>query len=228
MEEKYLLQLKAFLFSHQIGEDPGGYIAKIERISMLHPDEWSGKMPGASKFTPDLSICKVIKATKTRPIVPWWWYLEQKEPVPPVVENIYKKVEFDYVLVFPKKNVWIYIIVEPVKQVLALLQNQDNLRAFIMMSIVNKNFKPKEREANRIRLGKVLKSQEINRIFTFVAYSGDYEFANKMPKKIPSLAHIVDAKSTNWQINFPGKKQFFWSFKELLKTLFGSPIYVKD
>lgn len=228
MEENELKQLKAFLLANLVGEDPGGYISKMEHISMLHPSEWNGKLPSASRFKPDVSICKVIISTKKRPIIPWWWYLEQKEPVPAVVEDIFKQLVFDYVLVFPKKNVWIYIITEPEKQILELLKNQDNLRAFIMMSIVNKNFNPKERKVSRLRLGKVLRSPEINNIFTFVVYSKGYRYANKISKQIPSVHHIVDSSHTTWRIYFPGKKQVFWSFKELLTTLFGTPIHVKD
>jgi hypothetical protein len=227
MEEKVLKQLKAFLIANQAGEDPGGYISRMEHISMMHPSEWNGKLPGASRFKPDKSICKVVESTKTRPIIPWWWYLEQKEPVPAVVEDIFNKLVFDYVLVFPKKNVWIYILIEPAPEILDLLEHQDNLRAFIMMSIVNKNFNPKERNVNRLRLGKVLRSPEINNIFTFIAYSKDYKYANKISRKLPSVNHIVDSSHTAWRIYFPGKKQVFWSFKELLTSLFGSPIHVK-
>ncbi|MBN2533435.1 MAG: hypothetical protein JXB88_11105 [Spirochaetales bacterium] len=228
MEEKEVKQLKAFLLSNQFGEDPAGYISKMEHISMMLPLEWNGKFPGATRFKPDTNICKVIESTKERSIIPWWWYLEQKEPVPAVVEDIFKQLVFDYVLVFPKKNVWIYILVEPDIQILELLKNQDNLRAFIMMSIVNKNFNLKERRVNRLRLGKVLRSQEINNIFTFVVFSKNYEFAGKISKQIPSVHHIVDSNHTAWRIYFPGKKQVFWSFKELLANLFGSPIHVKD
>ncbi|MBN2442910.1 MAG: hypothetical protein JXJ04_16245 [Spirochaetales bacterium] len=228
MVEKELLQLKAFLGANQVGEDPGGYIAKLNQISMMHPSEWDGKYPKATKFEPDLNICKLVASTKQKPIVPWWWYLEQKEPVPTVVENIFEQLRFDYVLVFPKKNVWIYLVVEPDEEVLDLLENQDNLRAFIMMSIVNKNFNPKERSVRRIRLGKVLRSSEINKIITFVVYSTDYKYGNKISKKIPSVHHIVDSTSTSWRIYFPGKKQFYWSFKELIRALFGTPIHVQD
>jgi hypothetical protein len=227
MEEKALKQLKAFLVSSQMGEDPGGYISKMEHISMMHPSEWNGKLPSATRFKPNLGICKVVESTKKKPIVPWWWYLEQKEPVPAVVEEIFEQLVFDYVLVFPKKNVWIYILIEPSADVLDILKNQDNLRAFIIMSIVNKNFNPKERKVNRLRLGKVLKSPEINNIFTFVVHSKDYKYAGKLSKKIPTVTHIVDASHTTWRVYFPGRKEVFWSFKELLETLFGSPIHVK-
>jgi hypothetical protein len=202
MEKKELLQLKAFLMANLSGDDPAGYVAALEQISMMHPTKWSGKLPTAGKFKPDLSICKVVESSAKRPIIPWWWYVDQKEPVPDVMKPIYKALKFDYVLVFPKKNVWIYLLIEPPRKIIDLLQNQDNLRAFIMMSILNK-------------------------IFTFVIYGNDYDFADKMPKEIPSVKHIVTSTGTNWQITYPGKKQVFWSFKELLGTLSGSPIQVK-
>jgi hypothetical protein len=227
MEKKDLLQLKAFLMANLSGDDPDGYVAALEHISMLHPSNWKGKLPAAGKFKPDFSVCKVVESTKKRPIVPWWWYLDQKEPVPAVVKDIYTELVFDYVLVFPKKNVWIYILVEPKNKFLELLINQDNLRAFIMMSILNKNFSQKERDAHRFRMGKLLQSPEINKIFTFVAYSQDYEFTDKLPKQIPSVSHIVNSSGTSWKITYPGKKQVFWSFKELLGTLSGSPSQVK-
>jgi hypothetical protein len=227
MEKKTLLQLKAFLLANLSGDDPDGYVAAMEQISMLHPDKWKGKLPAVGRFKPDLSVCKVVESTAKRPIIPWWWYLSQKEPVPEVVRDIYKQLVFDYVLVFPKKSVWIYVLVEPPKKVLDLLKNQNNLRAFIMMSILNKNFAQKEREAKRFRMGKLLQTPEINKIFTFLIYSQDYELADKLPKEIPSVCHIVDSSGTSWKITYPGRKQVFWSFKELLGTLSGSPVQVK-
>jgi len=228
MEKKDLLQLKAFLMANLSGDDPDGYVAAMEQISMLHPSKWKGKLPAAGRFKPDLSVCKVVVSTPKRPIIPWWWYVTQKEPVPEVMKDIYKQLVFDYVLVFPKKNVWIYILVEPNKKILDLLKNQDHLRAFIMMSILNKNFARKEREVRRIRMAKLLASPEINKIFTFVIYTDEYEFAGKLPKEIPSVNRIVDSSGTSWKISYPGKKQVFWSFKELLGTLSGSPVQVKD
>ncbi len=210
------------------GDDPEGYIAALEQISMIHPSRFKGKLPEPKRFKPDLSVCKVVESTKKRPIKPWWWYLDQKEPVPMVVEDIYQALIFDYVLVFPKKNVWAYLLVEPGKPVLDLLKNQDNLRAFIMMSILNKNFNPKERDAHRFRMGKLLQSPEINKIFTFIVYSGGYKFADKLPKQLPSVSHIVNSSGTSWKITYPGKKQVFWSFRELMSTLSGSPQQVKS
>jgi hypothetical protein len=227
MEKKDLLQLKAFLMANLSGDDPEGYIAALEQISMTHPSRFKGKLPMPKHFKPDLSVCKLVESTKKRPIVPWWWYLEQKEPVPAVVEDFFDELVFDYVLVFPKKNVWAYILIEPERKVVDLLKNQDNLRAFIMMSILNKNFKQKERETHRFRMGKLLQSPEINKIFTFVVYAEDYKYADLIPKQIPSVSRLVNSTGTSWKIVYPGKKQVFWSFKELMGSLSGSPIQVK-
>jgi hypothetical protein len=193
----------------------------------MHPSRFKGKLPVPKRFKPDLSVCKVVESTKKRPITPWWWYLDQKEPVPVVVKDIYKSLVFDYVLVFPKKNVWVYILVEPDKPILDLLKNQDNLRAFIMMSILNKNFNRKERDSHRFRMGKLLQSPEINKIFTFVIHSDGYRYGDNIPKPIPSVKHIVNSTGTSWKITYPGKKQVFWSFKELIGSLSGSPVQVK-
>ncbi len=228
MKKNDLLQLKAFLLSNLSGEDPEGYIASLEQISMMHPSRFKGKLPTPKRFKPDLSVCKVVASTAKRPIIPWWWYIDQKEPVPVVVEDIYKTIMFDYVLVFPKKNTWVYLLIEPEKKVLDLLKNQDNLRAFIMMSILNKNFNRKERDTHRFRMGKLLQSPEINKIFTFTLYTDEYSYADKLPKQIPTVQHIVDSTGTSWKISYPGQKQVFWSFKELVSALSGSPIQVKS
>jgi hypothetical protein len=96
-----------------------------------------------------------------------------------------------------------------------------------MMSILNKNFNPRERDVHRVRLGKLVKSQEINKIFTFVVYAKDYAFAGKIQKQIPAVSLTYDTTSTLWSIYYPGKKQIFWSFKELVSAISGSPIHVK-
>lgn len=227
MDKKTLVQLKAFLLANQSGDDPKGYLAALERASIAHPKKWAGKLPAPTGFKPDLSICRITESTKKRPIIPWWWYIDQQEPVPAVVEDIFSTLVFDYVLVFPNKNIWIYILIEPKKKVLTLLKNQDTLRAFIMMSIINKNFKPKERDAHRLRLGKLRSSPEINKIITYVIHDQDYELEDLIPKQIPTVSRLVDTTGTSWRISYPGKKQIYWSFKELIAALTGSPIQSK-
>ncbi|MBN1696024.1 MAG: hypothetical protein JW881_00800 [Spirochaetales bacterium] len=220
MKSKYLNQIKAFLLAHQIGEDRGGYLTKLEQIYTMPLSEWNGKLPSAAKFKPNLKRCKVVEATPKKPIIPWWWYMEQHEPVPSIVENIYKNIEFDFVLLYPDKNVWIYIIVEPDKKELELLKDQRNLRAFIMISLINKNLSPKERTSQRLRLAKVMNSTDIKKIFTFVAFSQDYPYFKSLSKQIPTLSSIVGASTTNWRIYYPGEKHIFSSFRDLLDTLF--------
>jgi len=219
MDKKMSLQLKAFLLSHQSGEDLHGYLAALQRTAMLHPSQFKGKLPSAGGFKPDHLTCKVVVSTARRPIIPWWWYVAQKEPVPAVVEDIFAELVFDYVLVYPQKNIWIYILLEPQAKILGLLQKQEALRAFILMSIVNKNLKPQERETRRLRLGKLLSTPEIGKIITLVAYGEGYELSSQIPKGIPTLMGKVNSTGTSWQINYPGQKQTFWSFKELLATI---------
>ena len=88
------------------------------------------------------------------------------------------------------------------------------------MSIVNKNFKPKERDANRLRLGKVLKSPDIDKMITFVIYSDKYEHKSLINKNVPSVNYSNDTSGTNWKIKYPDEKQDFWSFTEFVDTLF--------
>ena len=61
MDKKTRTQLKAFLLSNQAGEDPGGYIAAMERISISHPAQWNGTLPPAGRFKINPNICKVIE-----------------------------------------------------------------------------------------------------------------------------------------------------------------------
>ncbi len=221
MDKKILNQFKAFLMSHQVGHDPGGYIDKLSRIAMAKPEKWDGKLPAATGFKPDLDQCKVAVATPKKPIIPWWWYVTQKEPVPTVVEDIFKNISFDFCLVYPQGNIWIYIIVEPEKETLELLKNQDNLRAFMLMSIINKNITSHKRDSARLRLGQMLKSKDIKNILTFAMYGSKYKYKDQIPKNLPTVEHILDSSGTNWKITVPGLKQYFLHFKDLLATFFG-------
>ncbi|MBN1648852.1 MAG: hypothetical protein JW874_12530 [Spirochaetales bacterium] len=222
MDKKILSQFKAFLISHQTGNDPNGYIDKLSRIAMAKPEKWDGKLPSDRGFEPNLNLCKVSAATPERPVIPWWWYVNQNEPVPSVVEDIYENITFDYVLVYPASKIWIYIIVEPDRAELDILKKQDNLRAFIIMSIINKNFESKQRNVQRLRLGQMLKSKDINNILTFAMYTDDYKYKNEIPKNLPTIQHIVDSSGTNWKISVPGQKQYFLHFKDLLATFFSA------
>ncbi len=220
MKNKYLDQIKAYIHYHQLGTDPGGYIAKLERICNMNVSDWDGKLPAPGKFKLDAKRCKVVESTKQKPIIPWWWYMDQEEPVPSVVEGIYNHIIFNYAIIYPIRNIWIYIIVEPSKKDLEIIKNQKNLRAFIMMSLINKNINPKERHFKRLRLGKLLNSNEIKKVLTFVAYSENYEFKDSVPKQIPVISSFTGANCTHWKLNYPEQKQVFSSLKDLIDLLF--------
>ena len=139
MDKKFYAHLKAYVLSHLIGEDPNKNLAKIKIIANTNPSRWDGKLP-TKGFRPDEEFCHVAEAKKDRPVVPWWWYGEEKEPVPAVVKDIYKKVAFDFAVMYPQKSAWIYICVEPTEEVVELLSNQDHLKSFILISLINKKF----------------------------------------------------------------------------------------
>ncbi len=218
--KKFRKHLKAFLLSHQIGEDPKKYIARLTRIANTDPDEWDGKLPKIS-FKPDLSYCKVVESAKKRLIVPWWWYAQQNEPVPSVVEEIYNMVAFDFVLMFPQVNAWIYIIVEPEEDVIELLKMQDHMKAFILISLINKNFNLKQRELKRLHMGKVIRSNDIRKIFTFVAVRSENQASESIIGDIPLVTRVVDntSNTTSWRIIVPHAKQPYDSFKELISGM---------
>ena len=220
MKNKHTEQIKAFMLTHQLGTDPAGYRAKLEHICNMNVADWDGKLPAPGKFKPDYNRAKVVQSSKQKPIIPWWWYMDQHEPVPAVVEGIYEHIVFDYAIIYPERNIWIYTIVEPSKEDLELIKNQGNLRAFIMMSLINKNISPKERPAKRLRLGKLLNSNDIKKVLTFMAYSDNYEFKNSIPKQIPVIRSFLGVKCTNWQVYYPGQKQVFASLRDLLDILF--------
>ncbi len=220
MKNKYLKQIKAFILSHQMGTDPVGYIAKLERICNLNVSDWDGKLPSPDKFKLDANRCKVVESTRQKPIIPWWWYMNQDEPVPLVVEDIFNHIILDYVIIYPKRNIWIYIVVEPSKEDLEIIKSQKNLRAFIMMSLINKNLSPKERNFKRLRLGKLLNSNEIKKILTFVAFSENYEFKDSISKQVPVISSFPGNNCTNWKVYYPGQKQVLSGLRDLIDILF--------
>ena len=68
-KSKFRQHVNAFLSTHQIGEDPDKYIAKLTQITISDPASWDGKLPQA-RFHPDQSHCKVVVSSKARPIIP--------------------------------------------------------------------------------------------------------------------------------------------------------------
>jgi hypothetical protein len=217
MDKKFYAHLKAFVLSHQIGEDPYKTLAKIKVIANTNPNRWDGKLP-TKGFRPDTDFCHVAESTKDRPVVPWWWYGKEKEPVPPVVKDIYKKVAFDFALTYPQSNVWIYILAEPGPGLIELVREQDRLKAFILISLINKKFPKAQREHKRLRLGTVMGSKDLNRIFTFLAFREEQKQYGSIPRNIPTLSRVVHPASNtaNWNIRLPGDGHVYGSFREIL------------
>ncbi len=219
MDQKFYSHLRAFLLSHQIGDDPYRNLAKIKVIANTNPAHWDGKLPTRGIHA-DTSFCKIAEASSARPVSPWWWYSRQKEPVPSVVKEIYQRLSFDFAVVYPKENAWMYVCAEPAPELLELLGQQEQLKPFILISLVNKNIPAAQREHKRLHLGTVKGSPELKRIFTFIAFreeDGRYQAA---AARIPSITRLVHPASNtaNWNIRLPGDKRVYGSLRELLAT----------
>jgi hypothetical protein len=218
MDKKFYTHFKAFLLSHQIGSDPYKNLAKIKVIANTNPSRWDGKLP-TKGFRPDNDYCKVVTATKSKPIIPWWWYKAEHEPVPPVVKDIYKHLVFDFAVIYPQENVWIYANVEPEPGLVDLLSHQEHLKAFILISLINKKFDAAQRENKRLHLSTVMGSQDLNKIFAFVAFKDKDERYLSTPKSIPTITRLVHPASNtaNWSIRLPNDPQIYGSFQEILR-----------
>jgi hypothetical protein len=216
MDIKFRDHFRAFLLAHQVGEDPQGNLARIRLIANTNPARWDGKLPEKG-VDPDPSFCKVIEATRGRPVVPWWWYKKEKEPVPAVVQKVYEGLVFDFALLYPGENVWIYIVVEPPAEVVKLLAQQEHLKAFILISLINKRFPPAQREHQRLRLGTVLKSKDLNKIFTVVAFREEDKRYASLPANLPRVSRLVHPSSNtaNWSIRLPKDRHVYGSFREI-------------
>jgi len=217
VNQKFYSHVQAFLLSHQIGEDPEKNLAKIRVIANSNPARWDGRLP-TQGIRPDTSFCKVVETTRGRPVMPWWWYAEENEPVPAVVRDIHERLTFDFALVYPKSNAWIYICVEPPSETLALLGRQEHLKAFILMSLINKNFPRAQRERRRVRLGTLIGSKDIQRIFTFAAFREEDPACRSVPAGLPVLSRLVHPSSNtaNWSIRLPRDRHAYGSFREIL------------
>jgi hypothetical protein len=216
-DAKFRVHLKTFLLSHQIGEDPQKNLAKIRIIANTNPAQWDGKIPSGG-IRPDNGFCKVSEATKQRPIVPWWWYPQEKEPVPAVVQDLYRGLSFDFVLTYPGNDQWVYLCVDPSAGVLELLRRQDHLKAFILISLINKKLPAAQRQHKRLHLGTVMKSKDMNRVFTFVAFREDDPRYAAIPGNIPTLSRRVHSASNtaNWTVRLPQDRHLYGSFQEFL------------
>ena len=112
MDKLFRAHVKAFLLSQLRSEAPDRTLEQIRVIANSNPSGWNGKLPDAA-IRSDPTWCKLAEAAPRRPVVPWWWYAADKEPVPEVVADIYRKIAFDFALVYPGANAWVYVVVEP-------------------------------------------------------------------------------------------------------------------
>jgi hypothetical protein len=220
MDKMFYAHVRAFLLSQQISDAPDKNLAKIRIIANSNPAGWDGKLPAAAVRANE-SFCKLAEASSSRPIVPWWWYAKEKEPVPEVVQDIYKALDFDFALVYPKANAWVYVNVEPSAEVMDLMLRQEHLKSFILMSLVNKNIPRNQRGSHRARLADVMKSRDVQKIFTFVALREDDPAYRRVPPVLPVLSRLVhpSSKTSNWSIRLPKDKYAYGSFREIIPGL---------
>jgi hypothetical protein len=220
MDKLFRAHVKAFLLSQQISDAPDRNLAKIRLIANSNPAGWDGKLP-TTGIEVDSGFCKLAEATASRPVVPWWWYAKDKEPVPDVVKDIYHGLAFDFALVYPKANAWVYVSVEPSAKIMELMLRQELLKAFILMSLINKNFPRSQRESRRVRLGDLMKSRDVQKIFTFVAFREDDPAWRTIPPQLPVLSRLVhpSSKTSNWSIRLPKEKYAYGSFREIIPGL---------
>jgi hypothetical protein len=219
MDKKFYAHVKSFLLSHQIGEDPKKSLAKIKVIANTNPKGWDGKIPTAG-IKVDEAFCKVSEAVKGRPVQPWWWYAKEHEAVPSVVEDIYRRISFDFAVVYPKDNAFVYVLVEPSENLLPFLSRQDQLRAFILISLINKKFPKSQRENKRLHLGTVMGSKDMAKIFTIAAFKEDDARCRSFAGKIPILTRLVHSSSNtaNWSIRLPQDKRIYGNLREIIEA----------
>ncbi len=217
MDKKFYMHVKAFLLSHQIGEDPKKNLAKIKVIANSNPKGWDGKIPTAG-IKVDEAFCKVAEAVKGRPVQPWWWYAKEREAVPSVVEDIYRKISFDFAVVYPKDNAFIYVLVEPSDRLLPLLARQDQLRAFILISLINKKFPKSQRENKKLHLNTVMGSKDMSKIITVAAFNEDDERCRAFAGKVPILTRLVHPSSNtaNWSVRLPRDRRVYGSLRDII------------
>jgi hypothetical protein len=153
-----------------------------------------------------------VEAGSAKPVAPWWWYAKQKEPVPAVVKDIYQRLSFDFAVVYPRENAWLYVCVEPSQEALQLLGRQEQLKAFILISLVNK------REHKRLHLSTVMGSADLARIFTFIAFREEDRRYQAAAVGIPAITRLVHPASNtaNWNVRLPGDRKVYGSLRELL------------
>jgi hypothetical protein len=208
---------KAFLLSHQAGEDPEKNLAKLKLIANTNPASWDGKLPTRG-IRPDRSRCSVSEATSGNPVTPWSWYAGEREPVPEAVRDLCEGISFDFSVVLNNGQALIYVTVEPSKESMNLLTRQDHLKAFILISLINKNLQPEQRENKRVRLAAAMASKDMQRVFTFVAFREDEPAYRSIPPGIPILSRLVHPSSNTatWNIRLPGQSRIYGSLEEIV------------
>ena len=74
-----------------------------------------------------------------------------------------------------------------------------------------------QRENKRLRLGTVMGSKDLNKIFIFAAFREDDERYRSLPGNIPTLSRLVHPASNtaNWNIRLPKDNQVYGSFQEI-------------
>jgi hypothetical protein len=216
MDELFYAHVRAFLLSHQVGEDPEKNLAKIKVIANSNPEGWDGKLPMRG-IRPDAAFWSVEESTSGR-IAPWGWYDAENEPVPEVVRDLYEGVSFDFAMVYQASKAWIYVVVEPSPQTMKLLARQDHLKAFILMSLLNRNIPHPQREHQRVRLANLMGSKEAQKVFPFVAFKEDEPAYRSIPPSVPVLSRLVhpSSRTANWSIRLPRNKDVYGSFKEIV------------
>ena len=140
---------------------------------------------------------------------------------PRVVSDLYKKLTFDFALIYPKARAWVYVKVEPPPALMKLMCGQQHLKAFILMSLINKNFPRDQRDNRRVRLATLMESKDIEKIFTFAAFRQDDPAYAGIPEGLPVLSRLVhpSSKTANWSIRLPGDKHSYGSFREIIPGL---------
>jgi hypothetical protein len=115
----------------------------------------------------------------------------------------------------------VYVSVEPSAKIMELMLRQEHLKAFILMSLINKNFPRSQRESRRVRLGDLMKSRDVQKIFTFVAFREDDPAWRTIPPQLPVLSRLVhpSSKTSNWSIRLPKEKYAYGSFREIIPGL---------
>ena len=216
-DKKFILHLKAFLLSHQIGSDPNKNLAKIKVIANTNPDRWDGKLP-TQGIVPDAGFCRFLEARARQPLAPWAWYEKEHEPVPKVVRDIYERLSFDFALHFPPQHAWIYVKAEPRPAEFQLLGQQEHLKAFILISLINEKMEPSRRDHKRLRLANVMGSSDLDRIFAFIAFAEEDKRYQKVPDNVPRITRLVHPSSNtaNWNIRLPGDNRIYGSFQEII------------